>query len=125
PAGLVEAIRSTVADDPPLAFGEGVIQTGCRPELDELKYQSTNGREWLLDLERRERERTGLKGLKIGYNRIFGYYLEVSASALTQPLDYYRAQEVGVQTVGELLEKFGYQRRQTVANGERFVLPEL
>src|SRR5205823_8861797 len=118
PPKVADDIRETVVEDPPIAFGEGVIRDGRMAELDDLKYQSTNGRQWLLDLERRERDRTGLKALKIGYNRVFGYYLEVATSALTQPLDYYRAQEVGVQTVGELLEKLGYQRRQTVANGE-------
>ncbi|MBI4212809.1 MAG: DNA mismatch repair protein MutS [Chloroflexi bacterium] len=125
PGALAEEIRATVADDPPLTFGEGVIRSGRFSELDELKHQSSNGRQWLLDLERRERDRTGLRNLKVGYNRVFGYYLEVSTAALSQPLDYYRQQETGASTVESLLEQLGYQRRQTVANAERFVLSEL
>ena len=125
PTVLAEEIRATVVDDPPLAFGEGVIRGGRFPELDELKHQSTNGRQWLLDLERRERDRTGIKGLKVGYNRIFGYYLEASTAALSQSIDYYRQQETGAATIADLLDQLGYRRRQTVANAERFVLPEL
>jgi DNA mismatch repair protein MutS len=125
PIALVETIRATVVDDPPLSFGDGVIQAGRNPELDELKYESTNGKDWLLDLERRERERTGVKNLKVGYNRVFGYYVEISNSALSQPLDYLRREETGTDSTAALLEKLGYQRRQTVASGERFVLPEL
>ncbi|HEY3117617.1 MAG TPA: DNA mismatch repair protein MutS, partial [Chloroflexota bacterium] len=124
PADLAARIRDRVADDPPF-FGEGVIRPGQSAELDELRAGSTDGRQWLLDLERRERERTGAKALKVGYNRVFGYYLEISASALAQPLDHYRRQEMGVETLGQLLEQLGYQRRQTVANAERFVLTEL
>jgi len=60
-----------------------------------------------LVLQQRERERTGAKALKVGYNRVFGYYLEISASALAQPLDHYRRQEMGVETVGQLLEQLG------------------
>lgn len=125
PPGLAEEIRSTLTDDPSPVFGEDVIRSGCSEELDDLKSQSTDGRQWLLDLERRERERTGARTLKVGYNRIFGYYIEVSSAVLSQQLDYYRRQETGATTVADLLDQLGYQRRQTVASGERFVVPEL
>jgi DNA mismatch repair protein MutS len=125
PPNLAADIRRMVTEDPPSAFGEGVIRAGQIAELDELRAGSTQGRSWLLDLERRERVRTGIKNLKVGFNRVFGYYLEVSTAALSQGLDYYRQQESGAQTTGELLEKLGYQRRQTLASAERFVTDEL
>jgi DNA mismatch repair protein MutS len=125
PPELAAEIRRTIAEDPPNAFGEGVIRPGQVPELDELRAGATQGRSWLLDLERRERERTGIKNLKVGFNRVFGYYLEVSTAALSQGLDYYRQQETGARTTGELIEKLGYQRRQTLASAERFVTDEL
>jgi len=125
PLDAADDIRTTLADDPPIAFGEGVIRRGRIAELDDLRGHSTDGRQWLLELERRERERTGVKNLKVGYNRVFGYYLEVSAAALGQGLDYYRRQETGAATVGQLLEGLGYQRRQTLTNVERFVTGEL
>src|SRR5205814_2115688 len=98
PAELADEIRATVEENPPLAFGEGVIRRGRMAELDDLRVHSTDGRRWLLDLERRERERTGVKNLKVGYNRVFGYYLEVSTAALAQSLDYYRRQETEATT---------------------------
>lgn len=125
PDGLVEEIRATVAADPPSAFGEGVIRSGRVPELDALRSGAAEGRSWLLDLERRERERTGVKNLKVGFHRVFGYYIEVTSAALGQELDFYRQQEAGVRTTAELLEKLGYQRRQTLATAERFVTDEL
>jgi DNA mismatch repair protein MutS len=125
PIELAAEITELVAADPPLSFGEGVIRAGCVPELDELRSHSTDGRQWLLELERRERERTGVKNLKVGYNRVFGYYIEISIAALGQGLDYYRQQETDARTVGELLDRLGYQRRQTLASAERFVTAEL
>ncbi|MSQ23734.1 MAG: DNA mismatch repair protein MutS [Chloroflexi bacterium] len=122
---LAEQIRGTLVEDPPVNFGEGVIQAGRLAELDELSAQSSSGRQWLLDLERAERDRSGVRSLKIGYNRVFGYYLEVPTAALGQALDYYRQQETGAATVGALLEQLGYQRRQTTVNAERFVVPAL
>src|SRR5206468_9325649 len=125
PVELAEEIRTTVDENPPLAFGEGVIRRGRLDELDDLRAHSTDGRRWLLELERRERERTGVKNLKVGYNRVFGYYLEVSTAALAQPLDYYRQSETGARTSAELLERLGFQRRQTLTAAERFVTDEL
>ncbi len=125
PSGLATDIRATVVDDPPNAFGDGVIRPGQVAELDELRDGARQGRSWLLDLERRERERTGIKNLKVGFHRVFGYFIEVSTSALSQGLDYYRQQETGAKTTGELLERLGYQRRQTLASAERYVTEEL
>ena len=122
---LVERIREMLVEDPPPHFGEGQIRDGQVAELDELRSHNASGRQWLLDLERRERERTGIKNLKIGFNRVFGYYLEAPTSALDQALDYYRQQESGARTTGELLERLGYQRRQTLTNVERFMTTEL
>ena len=125
PAVVGDDIRATLVDDPPLVFGDGVIRPGALPELDDLRSHSPDGRRWLLELERRERERTGVKNLKVGYNRVFGYYLEVSTAALGQSLDYYRRQESGAATVAQLLEQLGYQRRQTLTTVERFTTNEL
>ncbi|MPZ15072.1 MAG: DNA mismatch repair protein MutS, partial [Chloroflexi bacterium] len=125
PIALAEVIQATLVDDPPASLGEGVIRSGVDAELDELRSHSSDSRRWLVDLERRERERTGVKNLKVGYNRVFGYYLEVSTAALRQSLDYYRQQESGTQSVAELLQRLGYQRRQTLASAERFVTDEL
>jgi DNA mismatch repair protein MutS len=125
PLDLVEQIRGTIVDEPPAGFGEGVIRGGVNDELDGLRSGSVDGRQWLINLEKRERERTGIKNLKVGYNRVFGYYIEISAAALGQPIDYYRQQETGATTLTELLDRLGYQRRQTLASVERFVTPEL
>ena len=88
-------------------MGEGnVIREGFSPELDELKSASGNARSYIAALEQRERERTGIRNLRVGYNQVFGYYLEVSKSNLGQVPD-------------------DYIRRQTLANGERYIVPEL
>jgi DNA mismatch repair protein MutS len=125
PDHLPEEIRATLADDATRDFGEGLIRPGRVPELDALRGESSRGRDWLLTLERAERERTGVKNLKVGYNRVFGYYLEVSTAALKQELDYYRREETRARTVAELLTALGYERRQTLASVERYVTAEL
>ncbi len=102
-----DSIESTIADDPSALLKEGgIIKRGCNAAADELYDMVTNGRSWIAKIEEYERERTGIKTLKVGYNRVFGYYIEVSKSFLGQvPAEYIR--------------------RQTLANGERFVTPEL
>ncbi|MDP8921344.1 MAG: DNA mismatch repair protein MutS, partial [Chloroflexota bacterium] len=122
---LADRIEATVASPPPANFGEGIIRPGCSTELDETRALAGDTRAWIADLERRERERTGVRGLKVGYNRVFGYYFEVSKAALAQPTDYYQRERTGVATVGEHLEKLGYLRRQTLASAERLATPEL
>ena len=103
----VSLIDAALAPDPAGEPGEGnVIREGFSPELDELRLASRDAREFIATLERKEKERTGVKTLKVGYNRVFGYYIEVSNSNLSQvPADYIR--------------------RQTLVGGERFITPEL
>jgi DNA mismatch repair protein MutS len=100
-------IERVVVDDPPAQFrGGAVIRTGYHAEVDELRGLSRDGRGWIAALEARERERTGIASLKIRYNKVFGYYIEVSRPNLRLVPD-------------------DYQRRQTLVNGERFVTAEL
>ncbi len=100
-------IDEAVAPEPSGSLGEGgIIRPGFSPELDRLKTLASDSRRFIADLERQERERAGIRNLKIGYNQVFGYYIEVSKSNLAQvPPD--------------------YVRRQTLANGERYVIPQL
>lgn len=106
-ASLAERVTSTLVDDPPVSVREGgLIRPGVDKELDELRALSTDGRRWLAELEQRERERTGIKSLKVGFNKVFGYYIEVS-------------------NANRHLVPPEYERRQTLAGAERYVLPEL
>ncbi|MDP2675089.1 MAG: DNA mismatch repair protein MutS [Dehalococcoidia bacterium] len=99
----VELIAGAIADEP---AGEAVIRPGFSEELDTLRATARDARQFLADLERRERERTGIKTLKVGYNKVFGFYIEVSkANMKAAPAD--------------------YQRRQTLVGGERFTTAEL
>jgi DNA mismatch repair protein MutS len=104
---VVTLSEQAIAPEPVGQVGEGaVIRDGFSPELDGLKVASSDARQFIAGLEKRERERTGIKNLKVGYNQVFGYYIEVSKPNLAQvPSD--------------------YVRRQTLVNGERFVVPEL
>jgi DNA mismatch repair protein MutS len=105
---VTDLLEMSIVDNPPLSIKEGnVIQDGYHPELDTYRDASKNGKTWIAQLERQERERTGIKSLKIGYNRIFGYYIEVTRSNL------------------HLLEEGRYERKQTLANAERYITPEL
>lgn len=101
-------LQGAIEENPPVVIREGgVIATGFDAELDELRNLSSNAGQYLVDLELRERERTGLSTLKVGYNRVHGYYIEVSKG----------------QAVNELPAE--YVRRQTLKNAERFITPEL
>ena len=104
---LVALIEQAIAPDPEGAVGEGnVIREGFSTELDELKVASRDARRFIASLEQKERGRTGIKNLKVGYNQVFGYYIEVSKGNLSQvPEDYIR--------------------RQTLVNAERYIVPEL
>ena len=104
---VVTLVEEAIASDPGGAVGEGnVIREGFSPELDELKSASRDARGFIAGLEQRERDRTGIKGLKVGYNQVFGYYIEVSNANKSQvPEDYIR--------------------RQTLVNAERYIVPEL
>ena len=104
---VIELVRQSISDDPPLSVGDGnVIRKGFSPDLDEVRGASRNAQDYIARLEQKERERTGIKSLKVGYNRVFGYYIEISNSNLAQaPEDYIR--------------------RQTLVGGERFITPEM
>ena len=102
-----ELVAAAIADEPSGAPGEGnVIRPGFSPELDRLKEAAGDARRFIASLEQQERERTGIRNLRVGYNQVFGYYIEVSRANLPQvPED--------------------YVRRQTLTNGERFIVPQL
>ena len=107
-ADLAELIETVLVEEPPVSIREGnLIRAGYDSYLDQLREASTGGKQWLAELERREREATGIRTLKIGYNKVFGYYLEVTKANLPQ------------------LPEGRYERKQTLANAERFVTPEL
>ncbi len=96
-------------EDPPVGLKEGyLIKDGFNKELDELKEARSGGKDFIAQLEEKERKRTGIKNLRVGYNRVFGYYIEVSKGNAKQ-----------------VKEEFGYERKQTLANNERFITPEL
>ena len=105
--GLVDLIARSIADAPPLALKEGgIIKSGYSAELDELRSASTDGKAWIAALQQREIERTGIASLKVRFNSVFGYYIEVTKANLDKvPSDYIR--------------------KQTIAGGERFYTPEL
>ncbi|NLY55737.1 MAG: DNA mismatch repair protein MutS [Firmicutes bacterium] len=104
---VVELIASSIVDDPPINLREGgLIKPGFNAELDELRLKAKEGKNWISSLQQRERERTGIKSLKVGYNKVFGYYIEVTRSNLEAVPD-------------------DYIRKQTLANAERFITPEL
>lgn len=104
---VVALIREAITDDPPLSVGDGkVIREGFSPDLDEVRGASRNAQDYIAKLEQRERERTGVKSLKVGYNKVFGYYIEVSKSNVAHVPD-------------------DYVRRQTLVGGERFITPEM
>ena len=104
---LAKLIDSAIIDDPPISVKEGgIIKTGFNQEVDEYKKASTEGKTWLLELEQREKETTGIKNLKVGFNKVFGYYIEVTKSNLGLVPD-------------------RYIRKQTLTNGERYITEEL
>ena len=104
---IYELIDKSIVDEPPISVKEGgLIKSGYNDELDEIKEITINGKNWISELQNKEREETGIKNLKIGYTKVFGYYLEVTQSYLKNVPDY-------------------YIRKQTLANCERYVTPEL
>ena len=104
---VCDLVRAAIDDDPAPAPGDGkVIRPGFSSELDELRGASRSAQDYIAGLERSERERTGVKSLKVGYNRVFGYYIEVSKPNLSLVPD-------------------NYVRRQTLVGGERFITPEM
>lgn len=104
---IYELIRSAINDDPPLQVREGgIIRDGFDPDIDKLRNAKTEGKNWLAALEAEDREKTGIKNLKVKYNKVFGYYFEVTNSFLNLVPDY-------------------YIRKQTLVGAERFTTPKL
>lgn len=104
---LYQLIQQAIVEEPPLAMKEGgILKDGYHPEVDKLRKAKTDGKTWLAELEAREREMTGIKNLKVKYNKVFGYYLEVTNSFKDKVPDY-------------------YTRKQTLTNAERYSIPEL
>ena len=103
----IELIRRSIVDEPPaVARNGGIIRRGFSQDLDAIHSVLHSGRDWIVQLQEQEREKTGIKSLKIGYNRIFGYYIDVTKPNLA-------------------LVPSHYERKQTTATGERYTLPEL
>ena len=106
---LYNEIKNAIIENPPLTLKEGgVFNDGYNQELDEVRKIAKQGKDFILELEAKERERTGVKSLKVGYNRVFGYYIEVRNGNL-----------------GNIKEEFGYHPKQTLTNATRFITQEL
>ena len=106
---LYELLDKTILEDAPFTLHEGhLIKEGYNEELDELKRVSSGSKDFILELEQKERERTGIKNLKVGFNKVFGYYIEVS-----------KGQKHLIK------DEFGYDRKQTLANCEKYITPLL
>lgn len=105
---VTDLLESAIVENPSISIKEGnIIRDGYNEQLDTYRDASRNGKTWIAQLEKQEREKTGIKSLKIGYNRIFGYYIEVTKANL------------------HLLREGQYDRKQTLSNAERFITPEL
>jgi len=104
---VYQLIMKSINDSPPVSVREGgLIKEGYDSEVDKLRKAQAEGKDWIKNLEATEREKTGIKSLKVGFNKVFGYYIEVTKSNLSAvPLD--------------------YQRKQTLSNGERYITPQL
>lgn len=108
PKELVSLLERSIIDEPPIAITEGnIIKTGFNEKLDQYRTALTDGKQWILDLENKEREKTNIKSLKIGYNKVFGYYIEVTHANK------------------HLVPEDRYERKQTLRNAERYITPEL
>ena len=104
---VCKLIELAIIDEPPITITEGgIIKTGYNPEVDQYRAATTEGKTWLVELEAREKQKTGIKNLKVSYNKVFGYYIEVTKSNLNLVPEY-------------------YIRKQTLTNGERYITDEL
>lgn len=109
-APLYQMLEDSIVDEPPVTIKEGgIFKDGYNVTLDEYRDAQKNGKAWLAELQAKERERTGVKSLKISYNKVFGYYIEISKANLVN-ID---------------IANFGYDRKQTLSNAERFITEEL
>ncbi|SFA76296.1 DNA mismatch repair protein MutS [Lentibacillus halodurans] len=108
PDHLVSLLDSSLKEDPPVSITEGsIIKDGYHEKLDTYREASRNGKQWIAELEQKEKQETNIKSLKVGYNRVFGYYIEVTKANL------------------HLLPEDRYERKQTLTNAERYITPEL
>ena len=106
---LYNLLENSIKEEVPLTVKEGgIIKDGFNSEIDELRSIKTNGKSFISNFEQEEKERTGIKNLKVGFNKVFGYYIEVSKGQ-----------------IGLVKEEYGYERKQTLANCERFINPIL
>lgn len=106
---LVSLLEKSISEDCPLTITEGgIFKKGYNPQLDELIDLTSDAKEWIAQLEQKEKERTGIKNLRVGYTTVFGYYIEVSAGQ-----------------VNLVKPEYGYIRKQTLTTGERYITPEL
>ena len=104
---IYELIEKSIVEDPPMTIKDGgIIKLGYDEEIDKLKTATTEGKNWIIQLEAEEREKTGIKNLKVGFNKVFGYYIEVTKSGLDQVPD-------------------RFIRKQTLTNAERFITEDL
>ncbi|MDA1475463.1 DNA mismatch repair protein MutS [Bacillus changyiensis] len=105
---LLELLEEALHEEPPLSLKEGnLIKDGFHLKLDEYRDASKNGKDWIAQLEQKERQSTGIRSLKVGFNKVFGYYIEVTKANI------------------HLLEEGRYERKQTLTNAERYITPEL
>jgi DNA mismatch repair protein MutS len=105
---LIDLLEQSLVDDPPISVTEGgMIRPGYDEKLDSYRDASTNGKQWIAELEQKEKIETGVRSLKVGFNKVFGYYIEVTRANL------------------HLLPEGRYERKQTLTNAERFITPEL
>lgn len=108
PEHIVSLLETSLTDDPPVSITDGgIIKDGFHEMLDTYRDATRNGKKWIADLEQKEKQETNIRSLKIGYNRVFGYYIEVTKANL------------------HLLPEGRYERKQTLTNAERYVTPEL
>ena len=106
---IYDLLEKSIKEEAPVTVKEGgIIKSDYNKELDDLRNLSSGGKDFILELEKKERERTGIKTLKVGFNKVFGYYIEVSK---------------GMKNL--VKEEYGYERKQTLANSERYITPEL
>ncbi|MGM8365068.1 DNA mismatch repair protein MutS [Virgibacillus sp. W0181] len=108
PDHVLALLESSLIDNPPISIKDGsIIKDGFNEQLDTYRDASRNGKKWIAELERKEKEETGIKSLKIGYNRVFGYFIEITNANK------------------HLIPEGKYERKQTLANAERYITPEL
>lgn len=108
PEKLIDLLEASIQDDPPISIKEGdIIKDGYHQQLDTYRDASRNGKQWIAELEQKEKQETNIKSLKVGFNKVFGYYIEVTKPNL------------------HLLPEGRYERKQTLTNAERFITAEL